>query len=171
MPAASFTKWNTSWRLALRRTSRWCPTRADLIRQVARRPWAEIAERLGLTPSIAWVDGDDLLARLDPDCADAVVLRHFATGEPMAETGRLITANAYLGAWGIVEALKRGADIVITGRVTDAAVVCGPAAWHHGWKRGRTSTRWLVQWWLVTSSNAALKPLAGTTPSSMRSTG
>ena len=46
-----------------------------------------------------------------------------------------MTANAYLGCWGIVEALGRGADIVITGRVTDAAVVCGPAAWHHGWAR------------------------------------
>ena len=46
-----------------------------------------------------------------------------------------MTANAYLGGWGIVEALTRGADIVITGRVTDAAVVVGPAAWHHGWKK------------------------------------
>ena len=46
-----------------------------------------------------------------------------------------MTANAYLGCFGIVEALDRGADIVITGRVTDAAVTCGPAAWHHGWKR------------------------------------
>ena len=45
----------------------------------------------------------------------------------------MITANAYLGGWGIVEAMRRGADIVVTGRVTDAAVVCGPAAWHHGW--------------------------------------
>ncbi len=48
---------------------------------------------------------------------------------------RYLTANAYLGCWGIVEALERGADIVITGRVTDAAVTCGPAAWHHGWAR------------------------------------
>ena len=50
---------------------------------------------------------------------------------------RFVTANAYLGCWGIVEALRRGADIVITGRVTDAAVVCGPAAWHHGWRARR----------------------------------
>ena len=48
---------------------------------------------------------------------------------------RFLTANAYLGCFGIVEALNRGADIVITGRVTDAAVTCGPAAWHHGWQR------------------------------------
>ena len=94
---------------------------------------AAAAERLGRTPRIAFVDGDDLMARLDPCCADAVTLRSFADGEPMTDTTRLITANAYLGGWGIAEALRRGADIVVTGRVTDAAVVCGPAAWHHGW--------------------------------------
>ena len=94
---------------------------------------AAVAERLGLTPRIACVDGDDLIPRLDPAAADAVVLRSFIDGEPMADTSRLVTANAYLGGWGIAEALRRGADIVVTGRVTDAAVVCGPAAWHHGW--------------------------------------
>jgi hypothetical protein len=57
------------------------------------------------------------------------------TGEPVGDASRLISANAYLGCWGIVDALSRGADIVVTGRTTDAAVVCGPAAWHHGWAR------------------------------------
>ena len=94
---------------------------------------ADVAERLGLRPRIACVEGDDLMARLDPGAADAVSLRSFVTGEPMADTSKLLTANAYLGGWGIAEALRRGADIVVTGRVTDAAVACGPAAWHHGW--------------------------------------
>ena len=94
---------------------------------------ADVAERLGLHPRIACVEGDDLMARLAPDAADAVTLRSFVTGEPMADTSKLITANAYLGGWGIAEALRRGADIVVTGRVTDAAVACGPAAWHHDW--------------------------------------
>ena len=94
---------------------------------------AEAAERLGLSPRIACVEGDDLMARLAPDAADGVTLRSFAADEPVADTSRLITANAYLGGWGIAEALRRGADIVVTGRVTDAAVACGPAAWHHGW--------------------------------------
>ena len=94
---------------------------------------ADVAERLGLSPRIACVDGDDLMARLDPTSADAVTMSSFATGEAMADTSQMITANAYLGGWGIAEALRRGADIVVTGRVTDAAVVCGPAAWHHGW--------------------------------------
>src|SRR5919107_1470490 len=47
----------------------------------------------------------------------------------------VLTANAYLGGWGVVDALTRGADIVVTGRTTDAAVVMAPAAWHHGWAR------------------------------------
>ena len=94
---------------------------------------ADVAERLGLTPRIACVDGDDLMGRLDPEAADGVTLRSFITGETIADTSGLITANAYLGAWGIAEALRLGADIVVTGRVTDAAVACGPAAWHHGW--------------------------------------
>ncbi len=96
---------------------------------------AEVAERLGISPSIAYVSGDNLLPRLGELVAAGVDLDHFETGEPVGDTSRFISANAYLGGWGIVEALDRGADIVVTGRVTDAAVVCGPAAWHHGWAR------------------------------------
>lgn len=91
---------------------------------------AEVADKLGLAPKIAYVAGDNLLDRL-PD----LQLEHFETGEPIGDPERFISANAYIGGWGIVEALNMGADIVITGRATDAAVVCGPAAWHHGWAR------------------------------------
>jgi hypothetical protein len=96
---------------------------------------AEVADRLGLSPTIAYVNGDDLMGRLDELVAAGVTLDHFETGEPVGDTSRFLTANAYLGCWGIVEALTAGADIVVTGRTTDAAVVCGPAAWHHGWAR------------------------------------
>ncbi len=96
---------------------------------------AEVAAKFGLNPTIAYVNGDNLLPRLDELVAAGVDLAHFETGEPVGDTSRFITANAYLGCWGIVYALNRGADIVITGRVTDAAVVCGPAAWHHQWTR------------------------------------
>ncbi|MGF1596801.1 MAG: acyclic terpene utilization AtuA family protein [Acidimicrobiales bacterium] len=96
---------------------------------------AEVADRLGLSPTIAAVTGDDLLPRLGELGEADIRLTHFEGGEPITDTERFITANAYLGCWGIVDALQRGADIVITGRVTDAAVVCGPAAWHHGWAR------------------------------------
>ncbi len=95
---------------------------------------ADVAERLGLAPKIAYVHGDDLLGRLGDLRASGRGLRHFEVDEPF-DVEALITANAYLGAFGIVDALASGADIVITGRVTDAAVVCGPAAWHHGWSR------------------------------------
>lgn len=98
---------------------------------------AEVAAKLGLSPKIAYVSGDNLLSRLPELSAAGVNLEHFETGEPLIDSNssRFISANAYLGCWGIVDALNQGADIVITGRVTDAAVVCGPAAWHHGWAR------------------------------------
>jgi hypothetical protein len=95
----------------------------------------EVAQKLGLSPSIAYVSGDDLLPRLGDLVEAGIDLAHFETGEPIGDLSRFVSANAYLGCWGIVEALNEGADIVITGRVTDAAVVCGPAAWHHQWKR------------------------------------
>jgi Acyclic terpene utilisation family protein AtuA len=83
---------------------------------------AEVAEKLGLSPTIAYVSGDNLMTRLDE--IDIGI-----------DASKALTANAYLGCWGIVEALNMGADIVVTGRTTDAAVVCGPAAWRHGWSR------------------------------------
>jgi hypothetical protein len=93
----------------------------------------EVAQKLGLAPTIAFVRGDDLMPRME-QLLETDQLRHFETGDPIKEAS-FLTANAYFGCWGIVDALDRGADIVITGRTTDAAVVCGPAAWHHGWSR------------------------------------
>ena len=95
---------------------------------------AEAANKLGLNPKIAYVRGDDLLPRMN-DLIAADQLSHFETGDPIKDASSFLTANAYLGCWGIVDALNEGADIVITGRATDAAIVCGPAAWHHAWKR------------------------------------
>ncbi|MGH9133359.1 MAG: acyclic terpene utilization AtuA family protein [Ilumatobacteraceae bacterium] len=94
----------------------------------------QVAGKLGLAPTIAYVDGDDLLPRIDELVASGAI-RPFADGTELGDHTRFVTANAYFGCWGIVEALNHGADIVITGRVTDAAVTCGPAAWHHGWAR------------------------------------
>ncbi|ALE73345.1 exopolyphosphatase [Pseudonocardia sp. EC080610-09] len=95
-----------------------------------------LAERLGLAPRIAHVDGDDLVGRLDELQAAGHPLAHLDTGAKLADAGvDPVTANAYLGAWGITEALRADADIVVTGRVTDASVVVGPAAWWHGWER------------------------------------
>ncbi|TDC95345.1 acyclic terpene utilization AtuA family protein [Actinomadura sp. 7K507] len=83
----------------------------------------ELAGRLGLDVRVAHVEGDDLLER-------AAEL-----GFADSRYGRPLTANAYLGAWGIAECLRSGADVVVTGRVTDASLVVGPAAAHFGWAR------------------------------------
>jgi hypothetical protein len=77
-----------------------------------------LAERLGVPVRVAHVEGDDLSPRAE----------ELGLGKPL-------TANAYLGAWGIVDCLNDGADIVVTGRVTDASVTVGPAAAHFGWQR------------------------------------
>ena len=97
----------------------------------------DVADKLGLSPTIAYVNGDNLLAAspnspTSEHCSRFRALMVF--GRPWRSL-RFLSANAYLGCFGIVDALTAGADIVITGRVTDAAVVCGPAAWHHGWQR------------------------------------
>jgi len=95
-----------------------------------------LAERLGLAPSVAHVEGDDLLPRLADLQAAGHDLAHTGTGRPLSDLAATpVTANAYLGAWGIAEALRRGADVVVCGRVTDAALTVGPAAWRHGWAR------------------------------------
>ncbi|GAA2863756.1 DUF1446 domain-containing protein [Streptosporangium fragile] len=86
---------------------------------------AELAARLGLRARIAHVTGDDLTGY---DMGDAVNLD---TGEKLP--GAPLTANAYLGGRPIAAALSAGADVVVTGRVTDAALVTGPGIWRYGW--------------------------------------
>jgi hypothetical protein len=94
----------------------------------------ELAGRLGLDVRVAHVEGDDLLGRLDDLRAVGEPLAHLDTGVPLAAAGVApVTANAYLGAWGVVAALEAGADVVVCGRVADASLVVGPAAWHFGW--------------------------------------
>ena len=92
----------------------------------------ELAERLGLKPRIAWVSGDDLTDRV-AELAKANGLRHFDTEQPLPTETTPLTAHAYLGGAGIAEALSWGADVVVTGRVTDAAVVIGPGMWAFDW--------------------------------------
>ncbi|HEV8650033.1 MAG TPA: acyclic terpene utilization AtuA family protein [Actinomycetes bacterium] len=95
-----------------------------------------VAARLGLDLRVAHVEGDDLLGQLPELLAAGHDLANLDTGRPLAEIpAPPVTANAYLGAWGIVEALDAGADVVVCPRVTDAALTIGPAAWHHGWAR------------------------------------
>lgn len=96
----------------------------------------ELAAALGLHPHIAYIDGDDVVGRLPEWTAQGYELLHLDTGQPLREReGNPVTANAYLGAWGVVEALRAGANVVVCPRVTDASVVVGPAAWAFDWKR------------------------------------
>ncbi|MCC3653298.1 DUF1446 domain-containing protein [Streptomyces sp. S07_1.15] len=81
-----------------------------------------LSERVGVPVRVAHVEGDDLLHRAG---------RHGGEGEGWG--GGVLTANAYLGGAGIAACLRAGADVVVTGRVTDAALVTGPAAAHFGW--------------------------------------
>jgi hypothetical protein len=90
-----------------------------------------LAERLGVAVPVAHVEGDDVLPKIDTLHAQ---LSNLDTGEPLGSRTPL-TANAYLGAWGIAAALDAGARIVVTGRVTDASLVVGPAASRFGWAR------------------------------------
>jgi hypothetical protein len=94
----------------------------------------ELAGRAGLRPVIAHVEGDDILGRLG-ELADAGHdLANTDTGQRLADARVVpVTANAYLGGEPIAEALRLGADVVITGRVTDAALVVGPGIWRFGW--------------------------------------
>ncbi len=93
-----------------------------------------LSDRLGLEVSVAHVEGDDLLPRVGELQRGGHPLDHLDTGQPLAEAGgEVVSANAYLGGWPIVEALSGGADVVICPRITDASLVVGPAAWHHGW--------------------------------------
>ncbi len=85
---------------------------------------------------IAVVTGDDLLDDLDGLLADGVALKHMETGEPLAPVrDQMVSANAYLGAGPIVEALRQGAAVVITGRTTDTGLTLAPMIWEFGWDR------------------------------------
>ncbi len=104
---------------------------------VAPRRLAELLDQhireAGYSLKVAVVEGDDLLSG---DGVAVQKLRHLGTHIKVDLEGQVVTAaNCYLGAFGIAKALEMGADIVITGRVTDAALAMGPAIYFHGWAR------------------------------------
>lgn len=95
----------------------------------------KILEGLGLNLNIAYITGDDLLPRIDTLVNEGEKFINLDTQEPFSNQNiTTLSANAYLGCWGIKKALDEGADIVICPRVTDAAVVMGPAAWKFNWQ-------------------------------------
>jgi hypothetical protein len=92
-----------------------------------------IYAKLGLQANVAHVEGDDLMPEL-AELQKSQPFTHLDQGQPLAALkAPIVTANAYLGAFGIAKALERGADLVICGRVTDASLTVGPAIWKFGW--------------------------------------
>jgi hypothetical protein len=101
---------------------------AEALVEAGRRAGVGGRTRIGL------VTGDDLMERLDELLAAGHELRHMESGRPLAEIRDAVqSANAYLGAPPIVEALRRGADVVLTGRTTDAALTYGPLVYEFDW--------------------------------------
>lgn len=100
----------------------------------------EVAKKLGISGlKIGVVLGDDILSQIDGLVEDGHPMKHMETGEPIANVkDKLLSANVYTGAWPIVQALREGAQIIITGRTTDTGLTLAPMIHEFGW----TETDW-----------------------------
>jgi hypothetical protein len=95
----------------------------------------DVAKRQGIQVRVATVAGDDIMDRLDSFLARGIELKNMDTGEPLAAVrANVQSANVYFGAWPVVDALAQGAEIVITGRVTDTGLALAPMIHEFGWK-------------------------------------
>src|SRR5208337_4817363 len=102
--------------------------------QACARQAQAILKKSGLVKRFAFVEGDDLLPQLEYLFDHDHWFANLDTGEDLAKVlSRVVSANAYLGAAPIVEALQEGADIVITGRVADASLTVAPIMHHYPW--------------------------------------
>jgi hypothetical protein len=123
------------WPLAAGRGVKFVLNAGGLNPQGAREALARLFRAKGWKAKIATVTGDSVLERIDALRAAGEALAHMDTGADLAGVReRLLFANAYLGAQPIAEALARGADIVLTGRVADAALTLGPLVHEFGWR-------------------------------------
>lgn len=95
-----------------------------------------VAKKLGITGlKIGVVEGDNILPRIDELVAEGHEMKHMESGEPIANVkDKLLSANVYIGARPIVEALQQGADIIITGRTTDTGLTLAPMIYEFGWE-------------------------------------
>ena len=99
------------------------------------RACAARAKQVLAAKRVAVVSGDDLMPRLDELLASGHALNHLDSGAPLADIrDKVVSANAYLGAKPIADALAQGAEVVITGRVADASLTVGPVAHEFGWR-------------------------------------
>ncbi|MEQ1765613.1 MAG: acyclic terpene utilization AtuA family protein, partial [Pyrinomonadaceae bacterium] len=110
----------------------------------------ETARELGLSGKvkIGVVTGDDILPRLDEFAEKGIEITNMETGEPLADIrDKVQSANVYLGASGLVEALGKGAQIVVGGRLTDTGLTLAPLMHEFGWK--------FDQWDLISAGTIA----------------
>lgn len=85
---------------------------------------------------VAVVDGDDILDQIDELIQDGHTLNNMDNDKPISEVkDELLSANVYFGCWPIVEALRTGADVIITGRVTDTGLTLAPMIHEFGWEK------------------------------------
>jgi len=123
------------WPLAAKRGVKFVLNAGGLNPHAAREAVARAFREKGWQAKIATVSGDSVLERIDELLAAGEALAHMDTGAGIETVrARMLFANAYLGARPIAEALARGADIVLTGRVADAALTLGPLAHEFGWQ-------------------------------------
>ncbi len=123
------------WPLAAKRDVKFVLNAGGLNPQGAREAIARAFRAQGWKAKIATVSGDSVLERIDELRAAGELLAHMDTGAEIAPLRELLLfANAYLGAQPIADALSQGADIVLTGRVADAALTLGPLAYEFGWQ-------------------------------------
>jgi hypothetical protein len=101
---------------------------AEAVREAARELGLKGKFRIGI------VTGDDIMMRLDEMLERGIELRNMDTNEPLSSVrDRIQSANVYLGAWPMVEALNQGAQVVITGRATDTGLTLAPIIHEFGW--------------------------------------
>jgi len=101
---------------------------SESVRELARRVGLEGRARIGV------ITGDDLMDRLDDLLAEGIELRNMETDEPLESIrDKIQSANAYIGAEPMLQALRKGADVVLAGRTTDTALTYAPMMFEHGW--------------------------------------
>jgi hypothetical protein len=123
------------WPLAAKHGVKFVLNAGGLNPEGARHAIAKTFRDKGWKARIATVTGDSVLERIDELRAAGEPLAHMDTGAGIAAVReRMLFASAYLGAQPIAQALSQGADIVLTGRVADAALTLGPLAYEFGWK-------------------------------------
>lgn len=122
------------WPLAAPRGVRFVLNAGGLNPEGARQALVQLFKQKGWQARIAVVTGDAVLERIDVLQQSGETLAHMDTGEAIDRVReQLVFANVYLGAWPVAQALAQGADIVITGRVADAALFLGPLLHEFGW--------------------------------------